>query len=131
MIRLFSGTGIGPLLLMTLIAIALWVQYFIYPPQVILPSGGDAMPLWNLILDFFSGFPLLAVLLSFVLMVIMVIVMIRFNTTVFFIPKRTYFPALFYILFYSAFPGEMMLNPAVPAALLIIVGLWRMMAPTE
>jgi hypothetical protein len=127
MIRFFRGTGIGPVLLMTLIAGALWIQYFISPPQVIPPPGGDAMPLWNLVLDSFSGFPLLAVFVSFVLMVIMVIVMIRFNTAVFFIPRRTYFPALFFILFYSAFPGEMILNPALPAALLIMVGLWRMM----
>jgi hypothetical protein len=127
MIRLFRGTGIVPLLLMTLIAGALWIQYFVYPPQVMPPLDGDAMPLWDLILNSLSGFPLLAAILSFVLMVIMVIVMIRFNTTVIFIPRRTYFPALFFILFYSVFTGEMILNPALPAALLIVVGLWRMM----
>jgi len=127
MIRLFRGTGIGPLLVMILIAVALWIQYFINPPQVMLPPGGDAMPLWGLIFEPLSGLPLLAVFLSFVLMMIMVIVMIRFNTTLFFIPRRTYFPALFFIIFYSAFPDVMILNPALPAALLIMLGIWRMM----
>jgi hypothetical protein len=127
MIRLFRGTGIGPLLVMTLIALALWIQYFINPPQLMHPMGGDAMPLCDLILDPLSGFPILAVILSFVLMVIMAIVMIRFNTAVFFIPRRTYFPALFFILYYTVFPGEMILNPALPAALLIMMGIWRMM----
>ena len=128
MIRLFRGTGIGPLLVMTLITGALWIQYFINPPQIIPEPGGEAMPLWDLLFNPLSGFPILAVILSFVLMLIMVIVMIRFNTTVFFIPRRTYFPALFFILYYSAFPDEMILNPAVPAALLIMLGIWRMMA---
>jgi len=127
MIRLFRGTGIGPLLVMILIAVALWIQYFINPPQVILPPGGDAMTLWGLIFEPLSGFPLLAVILSFMLMLIMVIVMIRFNTALFFIPRRTYFPALFFIIFYSSFADVMILNPALPAALLIMVGIWRMM----
>jgi len=128
MIRLFRGTGIGPVLVMTLITAALWIQYFINPPQLMPAPGGDAMPLWDLIFNPLSGFPLLAVFLSSVMMVITVIVMIRFNTTVFFIPKRTYFPALFFILYFSAFPEGMILNPAMPAALLIMVGIWRMMA---
>jgi len=128
MIRLFRGTGIGPLLVMTLITAALWIQYFINPPQLVPAPGGDAMPLWDLIFNPLSGFPFLAVFLSSVMMVITVIVMIRFNTTVFFIPKRTYFPALFFILYFSAFPEVMILNPAMPAALLIMVGIWRMMA---
>jgi len=127
MIKLFRGTGIGPLLVMILIAVALWFQYFINPPQEMLPPGGDAMPLWGLIFEPLSGLPLLSVILSFVLMVIMVVVMIRFNTTLFFIPRRTYFPALFFIIFYSAFPEVMILNPALPAALLIMLGIWRMM----
>ncbi len=128
MIRLFRGTGMGPVLVMALITGALWIQYFINPPQLMPAPGGDAMPLWDLIFNPLSGFPFLAVFLSFVMMLITVIVMIRFNTTVFFIPKRTYFPALFFILYFSAFPGGMILNPAVPAALLIMVGIWRMMA---
>ena len=128
MIRLFRGTGIGPVLVMTLITAALWIQYIINPPQLMPAPGGDAMPLWDMIFNPLSGFPLLAVFLSSVMMVITVIVMIRFNTTVFFIPKRTYFPALFFILYFSAFPEGMILNPAMPAALLIMVGIWRMMA---
>lgn len=127
MIKIFRGTGIVPLLLMILITISLWLQHFINPPQMIQLPDGDAMPLWELVFNFLSGLPILAVIISFVMMVVMVIVMIRFNTTIFFIPRRTYFPALFFILYYSVFTHGMILNPALPAALLIMVGLWRMM----
>lgn len=128
MIRFFRGSGIGPVLLLTLSALALWVQYFISPPRLTEVSASDPMPLWGLIANVLEGSPLLAVILSFALMLIVAIVMVRFNTSIFFIPRRTYLPALIYILLYALFPGEMVLNPALPAALLILAGMWRMVS---
>jgi hypothetical protein len=128
MIRFFRGSGIGPVLLLGLSALALWIQYIISPPQLMEAEGSNPMPLWGLITGALSGIPLLAVILSFVLMLIVAIVMVRFNTSIFFIPRRTYLPALAYILLYALFPGEMVLNPALPAALLILAGLWRMVS---
>lgn len=128
MIRFFRGTGIGPLLLLTLITGALWGEYFINPPQTLTSAPDELMPLWNIIHSFLSGSPMAAVFASFSVMLLLVIIIVRFNTTLFFIPRRTYLPALFFIVFYSVFPGEMVLNPSLPAALFIIVGLWRMMA---
>ncbi len=128
MIKFFRGSGIGPVLLLSLAALALWGQYFISPPPLADSSGGDPMPLWGLILKALESSPLLAVILSFTLMLIVAIVMVRFNTAIFFIPRRTYLPALLYILLYALFPGEMVLNPALPAALLILAGIWRMVS---
>ena len=128
MIRFFRGSGIGPMLLLTLSALALWIQYLISPPRLMEVSGSDPMPVWGLIANALEGSPLLAVILSFALMLIVAIVMVRFNTSIFFIPRRTYLPALIYILLYALFPGEMVLNPALPAALLILAGMWRMVS---
>jgi hypothetical protein len=128
MIKFFRGSGIGPVLLLSLAALALWGQYFISPPQLTEPSGGDPMPLWGLIMKALEGSPLLSVIISFVLMLAVAIVMVRFNTSIFFIPRRTYLPALLYILLYALFPGAMVLNPALPAALLILAGIWRMVS---
>ncbi len=128
MIRFFRGSGIGPVLMVTLAALALWIGYFITPPLMVQPSGDQPMPLWGIVTRTLEGLPLLAVILSFALMLVVAIVMVRFNTSIFFIPRRTYLPALFYILLYALFPGEMVLNPALPAALLILAGLWRMVS---
>jgi hypothetical protein len=128
MIRFFRGSGIGPMLLLILSALALWIQYFISPPRLTEVAGSDPMPLWGLVANALEGSPLLAVILSFALMLIVAIVMVRFNTSIFFIPRRTYLPALIYILLYSLLPGEMVLNPALPAALLILAGMWRMVS---
>lgn len=128
MIRFFRGSGIGPIVLLTLSALALWIESFISPPRLTEVSGIDPMPLWGLITDALAGSPLLAVILSFSLMLIVAIVMVRFNTSIFFIPRRTYLPALLYVILYALFPGEMVLNPALPAALLIVAGMWRMVS---
>ncbi|HUW92687.1 MAG TPA: DUF6427 family protein [Bacteroidales bacterium] len=126
LIRFFRGTGFGPIVLIVLFTGALWAGYFITPPVVTGPAGDNIMPLWSVILDSLKGFPVLSVVISLMLMVLLLLIMIRFNTSVFFINRRTYLPAFVYVLLYSIFPGQMVLNPALPAAILIMVGLWRM-----
>lgn len=128
MIKFFRGTGIGPLLLLTLVTAALWAETFINPPQITAASGAGVMPLWNIIVSSIGESPLAAAIISWVVMLLLVVILVRFNTSLFFISRRTYLPALFYIILFSLFPGEMVLNPALPAALLVTVGLWRMMA---
>lgn len=128
MIRFFRGSGIGPIVLLTLSALALWIESFISPPRLAEVAGIEPMPLWGLVSDALAGSPILAVILSFALMLIVAIVMVRFNTSIFFIPRRTYLPALMYVILYAIFPGAMVLNPALPAALLIVAGLWRMVS---
>jgi len=128
MIRFFRGSGAGPVFLMFLAALGLWSMYLLAPPR---PENVDViqpMPLWSLMLRLFSGAPLAGVIFSLVLVLAVALVMIRFNTEIFFIPRRTYLPALLYILLYSLFPGEMVLNPALPASLLILAALWRMVS---
>ncbi|HNT92571.1 MAG: hypothetical protein H6545_03335 [Bacteroidales bacterium] len=126
MIRFFRGSGAGPVFLLMLAASALWIGYIIRPPQLNLAADSLQMPLWALITQALAGSPSLAVIVSFTLLLAVAIIMIRFNTAIFFIPHRTVLPALIYILLYSVFPGEMIMNPALPASLLIVAGIWRM-----
>jgi len=128
MIRLFRRSGIGPVLLLILAALGLWGNFLISPPRLADTLNRQAMPLWDLIVRALEGSPLLAVILSFVLVLTVAIVAVRFNTAIFFIPSRTILPALLFILLYSLFPGEMVLNPALPASLLILAALWRMIS---
>jgi hypothetical protein len=128
MIRLFRESGAVPALLLTLLALALWSPCIINPPDLSQPYNSDTMPVWGYVIRVLSGSPRLAVIFSFVLMLVVAIVMVRFNTAIFFIPRRTILPSLMYVLLYSLFPGDMILNPALPAALLIVSGLWRMIS---
>ncbi|MRR23900.1 hypothetical protein EG830_13070, partial [bacterium] len=128
MIRFFRGSGAGPVILMLMAALGLWGVYLIAPPQPENLTVVQPMPLWGFILRLLSGAPLAGVIFSLLLVLTVAFVMIRFNTEIFFIPRRTYLPALLYILLYSLFPGEMVLNPALPASLLILAALWRMVS---
>lgn len=128
MIRFFRGSGAGPVLLLILTALGLWMSFFLTPPQTVLVTEEVPMPLWGIINRALSGLPLIAVIVSFLLVLAISLLMVRFNTSVFFIPRRTFLPALLYLILYSVFPGEMVLNPALPAALLILAGLWRMIS---
>ncbi|NLE35647.1 MAG: hypothetical protein GX622_11135 [Bacteroidales bacterium] len=126
MIRFFRGSGAGPVLLLMLAASALWIGFIINPPQLNLTADSQQMPLWGLITQALAASPLMAVIVSFALLLAVAIMMIRFNIAIFFIPRRTVLPALLYFLLYSVFPGEMIMNPALPASLLIVAGIWRM-----
>ncbi len=128
MIRFFRGSGAGPVMLMLLATLGLWSEHLISPPDLENLTGLEPMPLWGLIIKLFSGSPLAAVIFSLVLVLAVATVMVRFNTEIFFIPRRTYLPALLYILLYSVFPGEMILNPVLPASLLIMAAIWRMLS---
>lgn len=127
LVRFFRGTGFGPIVILVLAAVGLWVEYLIEPPAFWHHGTTEMMPLWDLVVNALTPYPSLSVILSFILMFVLIIIMARFNTAIFFISRRTYFPALFYILLFSIFPGQMVLNPAMPAAILIMLALWRMM----
>jgi len=126
LIRSFKDSGLIPVIIIALFTGALWAGLFINPLDVTGAVGDNIMPLWLVILDLFQGLPVLSVIFSLIMTVFLVIMMVRFNTSVFFINRRTYLPAFIYILIFSVFPGQMVLNPALPAAILIVAGLWRM-----
>lgn len=126
-IRIFRGTGAGPAFLIILFGFALWAEYIFFPPAVANTLSGTGMPLWDIITRALRDSPGLAVVVSMSILLVLLIIIARFNTSLFFIPRRTYFPVLFYIFFFSLFPGEMILNPVLPAAVLILAGVWRMM----
>ncbi|MHC1730712.1 MAG: DUF6427 family protein [Bacteroidales bacterium] len=128
MIRFFRGSGAGPVSVMILAALALWAEYFISPPQLPVASDSIPMPLWGLLSGPLYASPLLSVILSFLFVLAVVIVMVRFNTSIFFIPRRSFLPGLLYLMLFSVFHSEMVLNTALPASLLILAGIWRMIS---
>jgi hypothetical protein len=89
--------------------------------------SSDPMPLWSVLTGLMSQSVKAQVITAFVMMLIISLLMVRFNISLFFINRRTFLPGLLYVLLYSIFPLHMVFNPALPAALLIMIALWRMM----
>jgi|WetSurMetagenome_2_1015567.scaffolds.fasta_scaffold15459_2 hypothetical protein len=126
LVRLFRGTGPGLVLLILLAAAALWAGTWLNPASVDMAPVIGSMPLWNVVLQLSPSSAEARIVISFVLMLLMSLVLIRFNISEFFINRRTFFPGLLYIMIYSVFQRYMVFNPALPTALLITIALWRM-----
>ncbi|MGB8492133.1 MAG: DUF6427 family protein [Bacteroidales bacterium] len=105
-----------------------WMSAFIHPGS---PSSFDfdsrPMPLFGSLITIAGSSPFAGVLLSFVLVLLMSFLLVNFNTSVFFISERTFLPSLLYILFSGAFPAQQILNPALPAAIFLILAIGRIM----
>jgi hypothetical protein len=128
LVRLFRGTGPGLVFLMLLAAAALWAGAWVNPAYSELSTASDSMPLWTVAVKLASSSARARIIASFVMMLLMCLLLIRFNISEFFINRRTFLPGLLYILIYSVFTRYMVFNPALPAALIITIALWRMMA---
>lgn len=129
LLRIFKGTTPGVIFLIAVIFIAVWISVFIHPAAGLQYShSGYQMPLYELMMDLLGNGRFLANTVSFSITALMLFLIVNFNTTVFFINERTFLPALLFILVVGIFPEYQNLNPALPASLLFVLALKRLMA---
>jgi hypothetical protein len=128
MLRIFKGTGPGVILLIVITLCALWISAFL-DPQMAGTSAYELspMPLYRIIKLLIGNNPLPGVLFSSLIMIIMLFLMVYFNTKVFFINERTLLPALFYLFFSALFPQCQVLNPVLPAVVFLMIAIMRVM----
>jgi hypothetical protein len=71
-----------------------------------------------------TGFsPLFSVIVASLLVLLIAFLLVNFNTSAFFISERNFLPALIYILLSCYFPELQILNPVLPAAVFLILGI--------
>jgi hypothetical protein len=128
LLKLFRGTGPGVVLLIFLTAAGIWISAFLHPHY---PSSFlfdvNPMPLYGLLKDLLGSSAIAGVLFSFVLLILTSFLLVNFNTTDFFINERTFLPGIIYVLLSGFFPQYQVLNPVLPAALLLMISVRRMM----
>jgi hypothetical protein len=128
-LKFFKGTSPGVIIMIAVTFAAVWVSAFLHPASGIQSSYTEHhMPLYDFLLNIVGPGHFPSAILSFSISVILLFLIINFNTTVFFINQRTFLPALLYILIVVIFPEYQMLNPAIPASLLFMIALKRIMA---
>jgi len=128
LLKFFKRTSPAVIFFIALIFAAVWISAFISP---VLPQNygnEEHMPLYSFLLSILGKGHLPSVILSFLIAVILLFLIINFNTTIFFINERTFLPALLFLLLVVIFPEYQVLNPALPAALLFMIALKRIMA---
>jgi len=128
LVKRFRETGPGILILIFIIILFTWTEAFLHPR---LPSdfGFDIkpMPLYALLLDITGFNRLFSVIFAFFLTGLVSFLLVDFNTSVFFISERNFLPALIFILLISLFPKQQFLNPVLPAAVFLIIGVQKIM----
>jgi hypothetical protein len=105
-----------------------WAGAFSDPAGFSLPVNETSpMPLYGLLKSLAGDHAHAGTILALALLSLMAVLMVYLNTTFFFISERTFLPALFYILLVALFPGNQVLNPVLPAAILLTVAFIRIM----
>jgi hypothetical protein len=120
----FRETGPDVVILIGITLLLTWTGAFLHPH---LPSdmGFDIkpMPLFGLLMSVTCFSPLFSVIVACLLVLIIALLLVNFNTSAFFISERNFLPALIYILLSCYLPQYQILNPVLPASLFLILGI--------
>src|SRR5664279_407872 len=125
-LRIFKGTGPGVIFLIFVTLVAVWISAFMHPP--VSPDvfyETSPMPLYGFLKFLVKNNQLFGIILSFLMVSVLSVLLVNFNTSVFFINERTFLPALFYVLLGGLFPEYQLLNPVLPAAIFLILSIIR------
>jgi hypothetical protein len=126
--KLFRGTGPGVIFLIIITLILLWINAFV-TPQVQPASVYEVrpMPLYRIAKLITGNSPQAGVIFSFIVLTILLFLLVNFNTSVFFLGERTFFPAVIFVMFSAVFPSLQVMNPVLPSALFLTLALKRIM----
>ena len=128
LLRLFKGTGPGVIFLIIVILVTVWISAFLFPKvDSSFYYETYPMPLYGFLKLIIGNNHYLGVVLSFSIVSLMAVLLVNFNTAVFFLNERTFLPALIYILCGGLFPQYQLMNPVLPASLFFMEAIIRIM----
>ncbi len=110
---------------MPVLFLALWLPSFINPEKVQFRFDQYPAPLYSIISSAYQNFPFFGVLVTFILLVIISLLLVRLNILFFFINTRTQLPALFYMLIASSYIPLQRGNPAIIGSFIFVIVLFR------
>jgi hypothetical protein len=127
LLRLFKGTGPGVILLIIVTLLSVWASAFIkLQSHFSLYFDLYPMPLYSILSYLIGTHPLPGIIFTLLSVTLMAFLLVNLNTSIFFINERTFLPALFYILLSGLFPEYQLLNPAIFAAMFLMLSIKRM-----
>lgn len=128
LLKFFRGAGLGEVLLIVLTSVCVWLSAFIDPHvSASFHYDTNPMPLYALLKNAIGENALYGVIFSFVLVLFISFLLVNFNTSHFFINERTFLPAAIFVLLSGLFPQYQLLNPVLPASVLLILAIRRIM----
>jgi hypothetical protein len=128
LLKQFKRTGPGTIFLIIVSLMCVWASAFIkLRGHFSLYFDLNPMPLYGILSSLIGTNPLPGILFTLSLVTLMAFLMVSLNTSLFFINERTFLPALIYILLSGLFPQYQLLNPAIFAAMFLMLAIRRIM----
>ncbi|HRT90247.1 MAG TPA: DUF6427 family protein [Bacteroidales bacterium] len=125
-LQLFKSTGFKGLLVNLLVIILFWSVSFLQGSAGATGYNVEPMPLYGLLTSHLNSGGA-SVFVFFGLFLLISYLLVHFNTSLFFLQERTYMPSLIYVIFCSVFVEAHDASPAIPAAILLLLALARVM----
>lgn len=119
--RILTGDRFLTIVFILIIGIGIWIPFFIGSEITLNRQYGTGMPFFQYTNTLLSGRLFLSRLLSAVLVFIEAMLLVRINGKYVLIQKRTYLPALFFVLIVSSNKELLEWNPVLPAAVFVII----------
>jgi hypothetical protein len=128
LLRKFRENGPDVIFMILVIALFTWSGNLIHPVL----SGSAVqnnlpMPFFGILTKITGISPFVSTFSAFLIVILISYLLVSFNTSVFFISERTFLPALLYILFTGLVPQIQIMNPVLPAAPFLILGIRKIM----
>jgi hypothetical protein len=128
LLRLFKRTGPGVIFVIVVTLLVVWASAFIkLQGRFSLYFDLDPMPLYGILSFLIGTHPLPGILFALSSVSLMAFLLVNLNTYLFFINERTFLPALIYILLSGLFPQYQLLNPAIFAAMFLMLAIRRIL----
>lgn len=116
------------LIAITAISVAIWSQTFFNPNTQLIQFNVSSTPLHKLINSFAGVNSYIQAFLAFTIIYITAMVLIQLSSKHILIKSRSYLPALFFVVFSSAYRPLQQFDPAIVSALLLVFALDRIFA---
>jgi len=126
LLRFFKGIQPYVLFLVLVTGMIFWLKATWIHLEVSLPFGAQYQPLYHLASGFFSERIIISIITGFLISLLIGILLVRLNTTYFFIKQRSYLPALFFLLGTGIFVSLQRVTPVLVADLFLIIAIDRM-----
>lgn len=124
----FKRTGPLTIFMIIVTLVLVWISAFInLKSRFSLYFDLEPMPLYSIITGLIGTNPTPGFLLTVTMVIVMALLLVNLNTTLFFINERTFLPALFYILLSGLFPQYQLLNPALFSGVFLMIAIKRIM----
>jgi len=123
LLRLFRSTSPIFIILIPLLGLIFWMPSFIHSPHSVFLFDDYPMPSYKLVREIIPVTSFWGTLLTFTLVILQAIMLVRLNTRFIFINNRTYLPALIFILLTVSIPDLQRLNPVIFSGFFLLLAI--------